>query len=50
MRVGDPVRNPAARGLGCGTLHQAIVRTALTLPEDLGVHELTFRPMVENNF
>ena len=26
------------------------VLTALTLPEDLVVHELTFRPMVENNF
>ena len=28
----------------------AAVLTALTLPEDLVVHELTFRPMVENNF
>ena len=26
------------------------VLTALTLPEDLVLHELTFRPMVENNF
>ena len=28
----------------------AAVLTALTQPEDLVVHELTFRPMVENNF
>ena len=28
----------------------AAVHSALTLPEDVIVHELTFRPMVETNF